>query len=154
MSGEPQSAIWKRPYDLLALNRFSAATAVSHLGIEFVDVGPDWLSARIPVDARTRQPYGLLHGGCTVVLAETLGSTGAVLTLPPEWMAVGVEINANHLRALREGHATGTARPLHRGRSTQVWEIRVVGDTGELVCVSRITLAVVPVKRTGAGGAA
>lgn len=149
MSAEAVTPIWKRPHDLVALNRLGSGCAVSHLGIEFTEVGPDWLQARMPVDARTRQPFGLLHGGCTVALAETMGSTGAVLTLPPEWMAVGLEINANHLRALREGFATGTARPLHIGRSTQVWEIRVVGDDAALACISRITLAVVPVKRSG-----
>ena len=139
--------IWKRPHDLDTLNRFGAGTAVSHLGIEMTAIGPDWISARMPVDQRTCQPYGLLHGGCSVALAETLGSTGAVLTLPPEWMAVGVEINANHLRSMREGFATGTARPLHLGRSTQVWEIRIVNEAQELVCISRITMAVVPVRR-------
>lgn len=139
--------IWKRAHDLDTLNRFGTDTAVSHLGIEFVEVGPDWLKARMPVDARTRQPYGLLHGGCSVALAETMGSTGAILTLPPEWMAVGIEINANHLRSLREGFAIGTASPLHIGRSTQVWEIRIHESEGLLVCVSRLTMAVVPVRR-------
>jgi uncharacterized protein (TIGR00369 family) len=141
------SAIWKRPIDLQQINAFGANCAVGHLGIEFLSFGDDWVVARMPVDARTQQPFGLLHGGCSVVLAETMGSMAAVLTLPQEWMAVGIEINANHLRSVRSGWVIGTASPLHIGRSTQVWEIRIDNETGERVCVSRLTLAVVPVRR-------
>lgn len=141
------ASIWKRPIDLATINRFGDGCAVAHLGIVFTAIGDDWVSASMPVDTRTRQPFGLLHGGCSVVLAETLGSMAAVLTLPPEWMAVGIEINANHLRSARSGVVVGTARPLHIGRSTQVWEMHIDNEAGERLCVSRLTLAVVPVRR-------
>jgi 1,4-dihydroxy-2-naphthoyl-CoA hydrolase len=98
----------------------------------------------MPVDHRTHQPYGLLHGGASVVLAETLGSTAAMLTLDPaKELAVGLDINANHVRGVRTGTVTGTARMLHIGRTTQVWEIRIENEAGELVCISRITMAVI-----------
>jgi 1,4-dihydroxy-2-naphthoyl-CoA hydrolase len=115
------------------------------LGIRITAVGEDWLRGTMPVDARTHQPYGLLHGGASVALAETLGSTAAMLTLDPaQFRAVGLEINANHVRGVREGIVTGTAKALHLGRSTQVWEIRIEDERQKLVCVSRITMAVVP----------
>ena len=113
------------------------------LGIVFTEIGPDFVRATMPVDARTRQPYGLLHGGASVLLAETLGSTAGNLCVEPGELCVGIEINANHLNAVREGQVTGTARPLHVGRRTQVWEIRIEDDPGRLVCVSRLTLAVI-----------
>jgi 1,4-dihydroxy-2-naphthoyl-CoA hydrolase len=118
-------------------------TAMAPLGIVFTEVGPDYLRATMPVDARTRQPYGLLHGGASVLLAETLGSSAGMHCVDEGSIVVGIEINANHLRGVREGTVTGTARPLHLGRSTQVWEIRIEDDAGHLVCVSRLTLAVV-----------
>jgi 1,4-dihydroxy-2-naphthoyl-CoA hydrolase len=141
------TSIWKRPVELDAINALSQQTVLAQLGIEFTAIGDDWVQARMPVDARTHQPFGLLHGGCSVVLAETLGSMAAVLTLPPEWIAVGIEVNANHLRSMRSGWVIGTARALHIGRSTQVWEIRIDNEADERVCVSRLTLAVVPVQR-------
>nr|WP_243700029.1 hotdog fold thioesterase [Lysobacter sp. N42] len=113
------------------------------LGIVFTEIGADFLRATMPVDARTKQPYGLLHGGASVLLAETLGSTAGNLCVPEDRICVGIEINANHLRAVRDGVVTGTARPLHVGRATQVWEIRIEDARGRLACVSRITLAVV-----------
>jgi len=117
-------------------------TAVAGLGIEFLQVGPDRLRARMPVDARTRQPMGLLHGGASVLLAETLGSAAANLTLPPDHRAVGLDINANHVRAVRDGWVTGDCTPVHIGRTTQVWQIEIRDDAGRLVCTSRITMAV------------
>lgn len=132
---------WQKPIDLQAVNAHTSNTAVSHLGIEFTEIGDDFLRARVPVDARTVQPFGLLHGGVSVVLAETLGSVGAFYASPEGHRAVGLEINANHLRAASSGWVTGTARPLHRGRSTQVWQIELTDEAGELTCVSRITLA-------------
>jgi uncharacterized protein (TIGR00369 family) len=142
-SASETDSIWHQPVTLEGLNAFSDETAVSHLGIEFTDVGPDFLQATMPVDARTQQPYGLLHGGASVLLAETLGSSAANLCLDAEaQMAVGVEVNANHIRPVREGVVTGTARPLHRGRTTHVWEIRIRDEAGRLVCVSRLTIAV------------
>jgi len=134
--------IWQQPLSLDILTRSSLDTAVSHLGIEFVAVGDDFISARVPVDARTRQPFGLLHGGVSVVLAETLGSIGANFACPAGYMAVGLDINANHLRGVKSGWVTGTARPVHLGRTTQVWQIDMVNDAGEPSCVSRITMAI------------
>jgi 1,4-dihydroxy-2-naphthoyl-CoA hydrolase len=129
---------------LAALNRLSAQSLSTHLGIEIIDIGDDYLRGRMPVDERTKQPFGLLHGGASVVLAETLGSFAGHLTLTPEFMAVGLEINANHLRSVREGFVIGTARPLHLGSRTHVWEIRIENEAAELICISRLTLAIVP----------
>ena len=125
------------------LNALSKGTAMEPLGIVFTELGPDFLRATMPVDARTLQPYGLLHGGASVLLAETLGSSAGGLCAPEGKGVVGIEINANHLRGVREGFVTGTARPLHVGASTQVWEIRIEDEAGRLVCISRLTLAVV-----------
>ena len=135
-------AVWTTPPTLEQLNARSQGCAVSHLGIEFTEIGPDYLCARVPVDERTKQPYGLLHGGVSVVLAETLGSMAAVLACPPGHRAVGLDINANHLRAVTSGWVTGTARPVHIGRTTQVWQIDMCNDAGQPTCVSRITRAV------------
>jgi len=126
-----------------ALNAMSRGTAMEPLGIVFTEVGPDFLRATMPVDARTRQPYGLLHGGASVLLAETLGSSAGMWSVREGEGVVGIEINANHLRGVREGLVTGTARPLHVGRQTHVWEIRIEDERGKLVCVSRLTLAVI-----------
>ena len=135
-------AVWTTPPTLEQLNARSQGSAVSHLGIEFTEIGPDYLCARVPVDERTKQPYGLLHGGVSVVLAETLGSMAAVLACPPGHRAVGLDINANHLRAVTSGWVTGTARPVHIGRTTQVWQIDMCNEAGQPTCVSRITMAV------------
>ncbi|KAF1050247.1 hotdog fold thioesterase [Xylophilus sp.] len=134
--------IWTQPISIDLLNASGADTAISHLGIEIVEIGDDFLRGRVPVDARTRQPYGLLHGGVSVVLAETLGSIGAVYSVPPGHRAVGLDINANHLRAVTSGWVTGTARRVHAGRTTQVWQIDLANEAGQLTCVSRITMAV------------
>ena len=135
--------LFRRPASVADLNAMSAGTAMQPLGIEFTEIGPDFLRATMPVDARTRQPYGLLHGGASVLLAETLGSTAGGLCVDEGEGVVGIEINANHLRGVREGLVTGTARPLHVGRSTQVWEIRIEDPRGRLACISRLTLAVI-----------
>jgi 1,4-dihydroxy-2-naphthoyl-CoA hydrolase len=120
-------------------------TLGGHLGMEFTEVGEDFLKGRMPVDHRTRQPYGLLHGGASVALAETLGSVGAAYVVDREkFIAVGLEINANHVRGVREGYVTGTARPLHIGKSTQVWEIRITDERDKLICISRLTVAIIP----------
>ena len=137
------SPLFRDPPSLAALNALSRGTAIETLGIEFTELGADFLRGTMPVDARTRQPYGLLHGGASVLLAETLGSTAGNLCTTPGRRCVGLEINANHLRAAREGTVTGTARPLHVGARTQVWEIRIEDARGKPVCVSRLTLAVV-----------
>ena len=135
-------SIWQRRPTVAQLNQPSA-TMVTHLGIEFLDIGDDYLTARMPVDHRTHQQMGLLHGGASVALAETLGSTGAFLCVDAaQYNVVGLEINANHVRAVREGFVTGIARPLHRGKTTQLWEIRITDGADKLVCISRITIAV------------
>lgn len=134
-------SIWKKPITLAECESTSRNTAASHLGIEFTEIGDDYLKGRVPVDERTRQPFGLLHGGVSVTLAETLGSTGAYYGSPEGHRAVGLEINANHLRSATSGWVTGTARPLHIGRRTQVWQIDMVNDAGETTCTSRITMA-------------
>ena len=136
---------FRTPVSLDALNQLSRGTLIEHLGIVFTGAGEDWLQATMPVEGRTKQPYGLLHGGASVVLAETLGSSAGNLCLDTrESMAVGLEINANHLRAVRQGVVTGTARAVHVGRGTQVWDIRIEDERGRPTCVSRLTLAVVP----------
>ena len=134
--------IWKKPVSVAELTAIHQDTAVAHLGIEFLEVGDDFISARVPVDTRTKQPYGLLHGGVSVVLAETLGSCGAAFSCPEGHRAVGLDINANHLKSATSGWVTGVARPVHIGRTTQVWQIDMHNEAGELTCVSRITMAV------------
>ena len=137
-------AIWKQDIDLARINGWAANTMLETLGIQVTEIGDDWLRGTMPVDHRTHQPYGLLHGGASVALAETLGSTAAMLTLDPsKELTVGLDINANHIRGVRSGVVTGTAKALHLGRSTQVWEICIENETGQLVCISRITMAVI-----------
>jgi uncharacterized protein (TIGR00369 family) len=131
MSDATAPTLFRRPSSPAALEALHRGTTVEHLGIEFLQVGPDLLRARMPVDARTRQPAGILHGGASVVLAETLGSVAATLCLPPGQHAVGLDINANH-----------ECRPVHVGRSTHVWQIELRDEAGRLVCTSRITMAI------------
>ena len=127
------------------INKYSANTLMGHLDIKCVEIGEDYIVATMPVDHRTHQPMGLLHGGASAALIESIGSIGSTLLIDLSKEApVGIEINANHLRAARDGVVTGTARPLHVGRSTQVWDIRIEDEQGRPVCVSRLTLAVVP----------
>ena len=134
--------IWKKPVSIELLTEAHVDTAVSLLGIEFLEVGDDFIRGRVPVDKRTRQPYGLLHGGVSVVLAETLGSCGAMYAAPEGYRAVGLDINANHLKGATSGWVTGITRPIHIGRTTSVWQIDMTNDAGELTCVSRITMAI------------
>lgn len=118
------------------------------IGIELIEAGDDWIRGRMPVDARTRQPFGILHGGASVVLAETLASQGAFATLDPETHAsVGMEINANHVRPVADGWVYGHARAEAIGRTTQVWTIRITNEAGKLVCLSRCTIAIVPQRK-------
>jgi 1,4-dihydroxy-2-naphthoyl-CoA hydrolase len=138
-------SLWKAPTDLELIRRWQQDTLDTTLGIEITEIGADFVRGTMPVDVRTRQPFGLLHGGASVALAETLGSTAANLCLEPgKAVAVGLEINANHLRAVTEGTVTGTARPIHIGRSTQVWDIRIEDEGGRLTCIARLTMAVTP----------
>jgi 1,4-dihydroxy-2-naphthoyl-CoA hydrolase len=135
-------AIWTRPISVEELTAVHQDTAPEHIGLEFLEVGDDYIVGRVPVDKRTRQPYGLLHGGVSVVLAETLGSCGAIYCAPPGHRVVGLDINANHIRGATSGWVTGRTTPVHVGRSTQVWHIEMRNDAGELTCVSRLTMAV------------
>jgi len=141
--------VFREAVSIEQLNALSRNTAIESLGIVFSAVGEDWLQATMPVDERTRQPYGILHGGASVVLAETLGSSAGNLCVDAtKQICVGLEINANHVRAVRSGTVTGTARALHVGRSTHVWDIRLTNGDGKTHCVSRLTMAVVPVGQT------
>ena len=135
--------IWRDSVPLELLQQRSQNTLVSHLGIEFLEVGDDYLKARMPVDARTHQPARMLHGGASVALAETLASWAATFVVDREKNhCVGLEINANHVRAIGFGWVIGTARPLHLGRSTQIWEVRITDESDRLVCISRVTMAI------------
>ena len=138
-------SIFKRRPAPDQLDGQAPGTLIDALGIRITEVGDDYVRGTMPVDARTRQPFGLLHGGASVALAETLGSWAASLCLddPERQQAVGLEINANHVRGVREGMVTGTARAEHVGRSTQLWSIRIEDEQGRLVCLSRLTVAVV-----------
>jgi 1,4-dihydroxy-2-naphthoyl-CoA hydrolase len=136
--------IWFRPYTLEELDRQSRGSMVEHLDIRFSEIGPDYLSATMPVDHRTWQPFGLLHGGASVVLAETLGSvSGNCCIDSSRFYGVGQEINANHIRSARSGRVTGTARPIHLGARSHVWEIRVEDEKRRLMAISRMTLAII-----------
>ncbi|SFC32931.1 1,4-dihydroxy-2-naphthoyl-CoA hydrolase [Flexibacter flexilis DSM 6793] len=130
------------------LNAMSKGNMGEHLGLEFTEIGTHHLCAKMPVDHRTHQPMGLLHGGASVVLAETLGSVGAMCCLNPEKQyCVGLEINANHVSGVRDGYVYGKASAVHIGGSTHIWEIRITTETGKLVCISRITMAILNHKK-------
>lgn len=119
-------------------------TMAEYIGIEWTEIGDDHISAKMPVDNRTNQPYGLLHGGASCVLAETIGSVASAMLIDPDkFICVGIEINANHVRSARSGFVTGTARPLHIGKTTHVWDIRITDEREKLVCVGRLTVAIV-----------
>lgn len=136
--------IWHSTPSLEALNQGAANCMPGYLGLQITELGDDYLVGTLPVDHRTRQPFGILHGGASVVLAETLGSIGANLVVDgKKYYCVGQEINANHLRPVSEGEVTGVAKPVHIGRTSQVWEIRMTDPRGKLNCISRITMAVV-----------
>ena len=136
--------IWfKKDLQLHEITHLGKGTMGEHIGIEFTALGPDFLKGHMPVDARTRQPYGLLHGGASCVLAETLGSVASAMVIDPStFICVGLEINANHIRGVREGLVTGTATALHLGSSTHVWDIKIHDEREKLVCVSRLTVAI------------
>ena len=135
--------IWKMQPDRTLLNDYPNEHMGQHLEIEVTEVGDDFITARMPVNGKTKQPFGILHGGASCVLAETLGSVaGSYCVDMKTEMVVGLEINANHLKAARDGFVIGTARPIHIGRTTHVWDIKITNEKLELVCVSRLTLAV------------
>ena len=138
-------SIWFKQPDVRFLNRLHRNTAVEQLGITITEVGDDFMRGSMPVDARTVQPFGLLHGGASVLLAETLGSAASMCCVDLDAFAcVGLDINANHVRGARSGVVTGTARPFHLGRASHVWEIRIEDDAERLVCIARLTMLVVP----------
>src|SRR5215203_2759952 len=140
--------IWSRnDFKVENLTVLGRDTMSEHSGIEFMEIGGDYLKARMPVDHRTNQPYGLLHGGASCVLAETLGSIASALVIDQSaFICVGIEINANHIRSARKGFVTGVATALHIGKSTHVWDIRIIGEDEKLVCISRLTVAIIPKK--------
>ncbi len=136
-------SIWFRPFTLDEIQQYSTRSLTEHLDIRFTEIGPDYLRGTMPVDSRTTQPFGLLHGGASVVLAETLGSVAATHCVDmSRYFCVGMEINANHIRPVRSGRVTGTARPIHIGSRSHVWEIRIEDENGRLSCISRLTMAV------------
>ena len=135
-------SIWKRPIDLELLNQTSKNTLIDHLNIIYTEVGDDYICASMPVCSFTHQPLGMLHGGASVVLAETLGSVAANFCVDSEKYCVGLDINANHVRAMREGKVIGKATPIHIGATTQVWQINISDERERLVCTSRLTMAV------------
>lgn len=138
--------IWKTPVSLAQLNEFGMVNMMKHLAMEFTEIGEDFLVAKMPVDERTQQPLGLLHGGASVALAETLGSCAANLCLDPtKEYALGLEINANHIRSVRNGYVYGKTTPVNLGKRIQVWRIEIRDEEGKLVCESRITMAVMQV---------
>jgi 1,4-dihydroxy-2-naphthoyl-CoA hydrolase len=135
--------IWKVKPTVEAINEMGSKSMGHYLGIDIVEVGDDFITARMPVTEKTKQPFGILHGGASCVLAETLGSIGGAFCVDMQTqVVVGLEINANHLRPAKDGYVTGTARPIHLGRTTHVWDIRITNEKGDLVCISRLTLAV------------
>jgi len=137
-------SIWLRPIDLVSLNNFSSKTLVSHLGIKFTASGEDFLEGTMPVDDRTVQPYRLLHGGASCVLAESLGSIAASFCIDTnDYMAVGQHIEATHIRSVTKGEVRGRARAVHLGKSSQVWRIEIFNEEGKLVCDSKIVMAIV-----------
>ena len=139
------TSIWKKEFIISDMNRFREGTIVGHLDIEFLEKGEDFLTATMPVDQRTVQPMGILHGGASVVLAETLGSSASYMTLDDTHYSVGLEVKANHLKSVSKGLVTGTAKPIHLGRTTQVWDISIENEKKELICISRLTMAVLKV---------
>jgi 1,4-dihydroxy-2-naphthoyl-CoA hydrolase len=139
-------SIWKNQISLEQIVQLSTNTMVEHLGIAVTEVGDDFIKASMPVCAKTHQPAGILHGGASMALAETLGSFAAYLAAPPGRQCVGLEINANHLRAVESGFVYGVARPIHIGRTTQVWDIRITDEEDRNVTASRFTVAVLELK--------
>jgi uncharacterized protein (TIGR00369 family) len=140
---EKLMSIWKKQFNLERLNSSRTGTMVDAIGIEITDFGEDYICATMPVDSRTHQPMGILHGGASVALAETVGSIAANMAVSDEYYCVGLDINANHLRPVSSGLVTAKTTPLHIGRTTQVWEIKIINEDGKAVCISRLTMAVI-----------
>jgi 1,4-dihydroxy-2-naphthoyl-CoA hydrolase len=138
--------IWKKDFDIVEAELFSRDCIVGHLGIKYLERGDDYLKASMPVDKRTIQPLGILHGGASAVLAETLGSAASYMSLDSSRYSVGLEINANHIKSVSSGIVVGIAKPVHLGNSTQVWDITIKNEDDQLICISRLTMAVLKVK--------
>lgn len=139
--------MFNKSITIAGLNEFGKNTLTQHLGIEFIEIGENFLKARMPVDHRTKQPQGLLHGGASVALAETLGSVAAFGCIDTtKQICVGLEINANHLKSVKKGYVTGVASPIHLGKKTHVWEIKIYNEHQDLICISRITMAILDIK--------
>ena len=136
-------SVWKKDTDLTRLNAINTDTLIAWIGIQYTQVGDNFLKGTMPVDSRTHQPHGLLHGGASVVLAETLGSVAANLAVPDDKVCVGLEVNANHIRSIKKGTVTGTATAVHIGYSTQIWQIEICNERQQLICTSRLTVAVI-----------
>lgn len=141
------TSIWKKEFTINDLNLFTKECIVGNVGIEFLEKGDDFLSATMPVDKRTIQPLGILHGGASVVLAETLGSAASRMTLEDPFYSVGLEIKANHLKSVSKGQVKGLAKPVHLGKTTQVWDISIKNEKNELICLSRLTMMVLKASR-------
>lgn len=136
-------SIWFKAFDLSDVNSFSKQTLIEHLNIEFTEIGSDYLQAQMPVDSRTHQPVGILHGGASCVLAETVGSTAANFCVNPEkYYCVGLDINTNHVRPIRSGKVIATGKPFHLGKMTQVWNIEIVNEQQQLISISRLTVMI------------
>lgn len=137
-------SIWfKKNVKLADLAPFATETMAEHLGMEWTEIGDDYIKIKMPVDHRTKQPYGLLHGGASCTLAETVGSVASQLVIDPaKYICVGLEINANHIRSARQGYVTGKATPLHLGATTHVWDVKIYDDLEKLICISRLTVAI------------
>lgn len=135
--------IWTIPITAEEINHRCRNTLCDHIGIEFIEVGDSHLTARMPVDSRTNQPMGIVHGGATAALAETVGSAAANYCVAPSKIAVGLDLNINHIRPVSSGYVIGTAKPLHLGKTTQVWEIKIVNEAGQLVSAARLTIAII-----------
>jgi len=136
------SSIWKKEFNLEKINQFSKESIVGNIGIEFIEKGDNYIKASMPVDYRTKQPLGILHGGASVVLAETLGSMASYMTLDDNNYSVGLEVKANHLRSVTKGFVIGKVKPVHLGETTQLWDISIKNENKRLICVSRLTMMV------------
>ena len=143
------ASVFRRARSLEDLNAHHLDTSISHLGIRITEMGDDFIRGTMPVDQRTKQPYGLLHGGASCVLAETIGSVASAMVVDhSKFVCVGLDINANHVRSARQGIVTGIATPLHLGSNTHVWDIKIYDELQKLVCISRLTVAVIPRKES------
>ena len=139
---EYMKTIWKHKFTIDDLNDFTRNSIVGYIGIIFTEKGNDFLRGTMPVDKKTIQPHGILHGGASVVLAETLGSSASAMVVDDMHYSVGLEVNANHIKSVTKGIVTGTARPVHLGNTTQVWDIMIKNEKNQLTCISRLTMAV------------